>query len=98
MPILDPWFKRWPRILDDGPVQDSPQRRDTRQLKHAPLPPDSPQKKGADSGPLVWVRVTKSGELAPSGERGDSEGGLEGSYWWPACVRKFNILWLGPNA
>jgi len=79
-------------------VQDSPQRHDTtRQHKLVPLPPDSPQKKGADSGPLVWVRVTRSGQLAPSSERGDSEGELEGSYWWPACVRKFNIRRLWPK-
>ena len=92
-----PWSKRWPRILDDGPVQDSPPRHDTRQHNQAPLPPDSPQKKGADSGPLVWVRVTKSGKLAPSSERSDSEGELEGSYWWPACVRKLNVPSLGPK-
>jgi len=91
--ILAPWFKRWLRILDDEPVQDSPRRHDTtRQRKQAPLPPDSPQKRGADSGPLVWVRVTRSGKLAPNGERGDNEGEVEGSYWWPASVRKSNIF------
>ena len=86
---ISPWFKSSPRILDDG--------HDTRQHNQAPLPPDSPQKRGADSGPLVWVRVTKSGELAPSSERRDSEGELEGSYWWPACVRKFNCSFSWPK-
>lgn len=79
-------------------MQNSPpQHHDTRRHKHAPLPPESPQKKGADSGHLVWVRVNKSGKLASNSERDDSEGELEGSYWWPACVRKFSIPRLGPN-
>ena len=76
-------------ILDDsdGPLLASPQRHGTQQHKQSPLLRGSPQRKSADSGSLVWVRVTRSGELASS-ERGDGEG----SYWWPACVRKYEIL------
>jgi hypothetical protein len=81
------------RILDDAPLLASPQRHDTRRDTQSPLPPHSPQRKGAESSPLLWVRVTRSGELAPS-ERGADEG----SYWWPACVCKLKNTYLRPNA
>jgi hypothetical protein len=60
-----------PRPRHDGRQQ---------QLKQSPLR-DSPQSNGADPGPLVWVRVTRSGKLAPRESSGDE------SYWWPASVR-----------
>ncbi|KAI0306673.1 hypothetical protein B0F90DRAFT_1932770 [Multifurca ochricompacta] len=58
----------------------SPQRPDGRQHEQASLH-GSPQSRGADHGPLVWVRVTKSGKFASS-ERDD----FEESFWWPACI------------
>jgi len=72
-----------PRVLDNILRFASPQRpgHDGRQRKQSPLR-DSPQSNGADPGPLVWVRVTRSGKLAPR-----EPGGGEESYWWPACVR-----------
>lgn len=69
----------------------SPQRarHDDRQHKQSPLR-DSPQSNGADPGPLVWVRVTRSGKLAPR-----EPGGSEESYWWPACITKGRLA-TGP--
>ncbi|KAI0256588.1 hypothetical protein BJV78DRAFT_292061 [Lactifluus subvellereus] len=66
----------------------SPQRHHGRQREQKPLH-DSPQGKGADPGSLVWIRVTRSGKLAP-GERDSLE-----SYWWPACVTKGHLT-AGP--
>lgn len=70
-------------VLDNVLRLASPQRlrHDGRQHKQSPLR-DSPQSNGADPGPLVWVRVTRSGKLALR-----EPGGAEESYWWPACVR-----------
>ena len=69
------------RVIDNVLLLASPHRHDSRQHKQS-LPRDSPQSNGVDPGPLVWVRVTRSGKLAPRepGSSGDS-------YWWPACVR-----------
>lgn len=60
-------------------------RHDRKRRKQSPLR-DSPQSNGADPGPLVWVRVTRWGELAPR-----EPGGGEESYWWPACVRQLRV-------
>ena len=72
-------------VIDDVLRLASPPQRprhDSRQHhRQSPLR-DSPQSNGADPGPLVWVRVTRSGKLAPR-----EPGGVEESYWWPACVR-----------
>lgn len=68
------------RMLDNVLRLTSPHRHHGRHHK-SPLR-DSPQNNCADPGPLVWVRVTRSGKLAPR-----EPGGSEGSYWWPACVR-----------
>ncbi|KAI0288218.1 hypothetical protein BC826DRAFT_1039916 [Russula brevipes] len=57
--------------------------RGSRPHRRPPLIPDSPGRKGADPSPLVWVRVTRSGELALTGS---GSGSSDGSYWWPACV------------
>ncbi|KAI0261699.1 hypothetical protein BGY98DRAFT_1052779, partial [Russula aff. rugulosa BPL654] len=71
-------------IDDDNVLQfpSPPQhpRHDRQRRKQSPLR-DSPQSNGADPGPLVWVRVTRSGKLAPR-----EPGGGEESYWWPACI------------
>jgi hypothetical protein len=68
-------------IIDNVLRLTSPHRHDSRQRKQSP-PRESSQSNGADFGPLVWVRVTRSGKLAPR-----EPGGSDGSYWWPACVR-----------
>ncbi|KAI9466099.1 hypothetical protein BJY52DRAFT_1239398 [Lactarius psammicola] len=59
----------------------SPQRHDTQQHKQAPCLRSPSQSRGADSGPLVWVRVTKSG--GPASDDQDDSGE---SYWWPARI------------
>lgn len=78
--------------IDDNVLRlASPQRprHDGRQHKQSPLR-DSPQSNGADPGPLVWVRVTRSGKLAPR----EPGGGVE-SYWWPACISEGRLA-TGP--
>ena len=69
-------------LLDDvSPLcSPQPQRKQLSGL-HGPT-----QGRGTDSGPLVWVRVTKSG---PATDDHDSSGE---SYWWPACVRQTDVL------
>ena len=81
------------RVSDDGPLLAFPERLDARRYKQSPHPHDSPPRKGAETSPLVWVKVTRSGELTPS--EGSNN---EGSYWWPARVRKFKNLYFRPNA
>jgi hypothetical protein len=69
-------------FIDNVSPLASSHYRDSRLHRRPPLVPDSPGSKGAD--PLVWVRVTRSGELALTGS---GSGSSDGSYWWPACVR-----------
>lgn len=75
------------RILDNAALRlVSFQRHDCRRHKQLESPlRDSPQSNGADPGPLVWVRVNRSGKLAPR-ESDDNE-----VYWWPACVRYLSV-------
>ena len=72
-------------LLDNVSPLCSPQR-DIQQHKQAPGLHSPLQGRGTDSGPLVWVRVTKSGKPAPDDRDGSGE-----SYWWPACVRQANV-------
>ncbi|KAH9048577.1 hypothetical protein EDB84DRAFT_1456666 [Lactarius hengduanensis] len=68
----------------------SPQHHDTQQYKKAPCLHSPSQGRGTDSGPLVWVRVTKSGRPAPDDQEGSGE-----SYWWPAHIME-GLLAAGP--
>ena len=83
--MISPHCSKWVDscLLDDVSPLCSPQP----QRKQLSGLHDPTQGRGTDSGPLVWVRVTKSGR--PATDDHDSSGE---SYWWPACVRQTDVL------